>query len=271
MRPILFHVGGFAIWSHPVFAGLGIAVALYFTLDVSRRASRADKGLLFLVAGGMLGAAIFARYGLVFKYFQAADEPTLAGFLRYGGRSVLGGLVGGYLGVVLTKRFIGYKRATGDLFAPGVALGMGIGRIGCFLAERPGTVTTLPWGVRVPPDAAPLVLQCPGCLTGEAMHPSFVYEMIFDFAAAWVLFRITRSGRLPAKWMVEGDVFKAFLLAYAVFRLGVEFVRGNAAMWLGMSGSQLLALISTVALGMYFVRRRAAFSDTTPGVVLSPK
>lgn len=259
MHPILFRVGDLTVWSHPVFAGLGIAVALFVTARVSRRAGRADRSLLYLVAGGLVGAAIFARYGLVFRYLQAADEPTMAGFLRYGGRSLLGGLVGGYVGIVVMKRVIGYKRATGDLFAPGVALGMSVGRIGCFLAERPGTVTALPWGVRVPPDAVALVAQCPACVAGAAMHPSFLYEMAFDLAAAWVLFAVSRSGRMPRPWMVEGDVFKAFLLSYAAFRFVVEFVRGNPAMWLGMSGSQLMALISAIALTGYFLNRLGVY------------
>jgi phosphatidylglycerol:prolipoprotein diacylglycerol transferase len=258
MRPILFNVAGIDVWSHPLFAGLGIAIALFFTWRSARRAGRSDRTLLYIVAGGLVGAALFARFGLVFRYMQEADTPTLAGLLRFGGRSLVGGLVGGYLGVVVTKRLIGYKRATGDVFAPGVALGMAVGRIGCFLAERPGTVTTLPWGVRVPPDAVPLVPQCPGCVSGAAMHPSFMYEVVFDLIAAWVLFRWSRSGRSPAPWMVEGDQFRAFLFAYAVFRFFVEFVRGSPAMALGLSGSQIVAGVSSMVLAAYFVRRRGS-------------
>src|SRR5438477_9644545 len=99
------------------------------------------------------------------------------------------------------KKLIGYKRATGDLFAPGVALGMGIGRIGCFLSERPGTVTSVPWAVRVPAESAALVPQCPACLTGASMHPSFLYEMMVDFALAAWLFAILRPGRARPSWM----------------------------------------------------------------------
>jgi phosphatidylglycerol---prolipoprotein diacylglyceryl transferase len=263
MRPILFRAGELEVWSHPVFATLGILVAIAVTVHVSRRAGRADRALLFIIAGGLAGAAIFARFGLAPRYVQLADEPTLSGLLRYGGRTLLGGLVGGYLGVVLTKRAIGYTRATGDLFAPGVALGMAVGRIGCFLAEQPGTVTTLWWGVRVPESAVPLVGRCPGCVAGAPMHPSFLYESAFDIVAAWVLFALTRAGRPPARWMVEGDVFRAFLLAYAVFRVAVEQVRGNPTMAFGMSGSQITALISAIVLALYFARRRFAYRPAT--------
>jgi len=256
MRPILFQIGGIPIWSHDVFVTLGVAVAVVVSWEMARRRGRADQNLLWIIAGGLLLAAIFSRFGLVFRYLQQADEPTISGFIRYGGRTVLGGLAGGYLGVVLTKRLIGYRRATGDLFAPSVALGMAIGRIGCFLAERPGTVSTMPWAVRVPADAAPRIGQCPACLTGTAMHPSFLYEIAFLVLAAWTLFAASRRRRPLASWMVEGDLFKLFLLAYAVFRFFVEFVRDNPVMGFGLSGSQLMVLPSSVILALYFLRRR---------------
>ena len=256
MRPILFQIGGIPIWSHDVFVTLGVAVAVVVSWEMARRRGRADQNLLWIIAGGLLLAAIFSRFGLVFRYLQQADEPTISGFIRYGGRTVLGGLAGGYLGVVLTKRLIGYRRATGDLFAPAVALGMAIGRIGCFLAERPGTVSTVPWAVRVPADAAPRIGQCPACLTGAPMHPSFVYEIAFLVVCAWTLFAVSRRRRPFAPWMVEGDLFKLFLLAYAVFRFFVEFVRDNPVMGFGLSGSQLMVLPSSVLLALYFLRRR---------------
>src|SRR5262245_55863636 len=112
---------------------LGIVVALWVTHHYAVRERRDNWKLLAIVAGGLFLAAIFAKFSLAIQYFQFAEDPSWSGMLRYGGRTLLGGLVGAYLGVVLTKRYIGYTRPTGDLFAPGVALGMGIGRIGCFL------------------------------------------------------------------------------------------------------------------------------------------
>ena len=256
MRPVLFQIGTTVVWSHEIFVALGVAVALVASWRIARERGRADQDLLVIVAGGLLGAAILARLGLAIRYLQQADDPSLLGFLRHSGRSVLGGLAGGYFGVVASKRLIGYTRSTGDLFAPGVALGMAIGRIGCFLAERPGTVSALPWAVRVPADAAPRIVQCPACITGESMHPSFLYESAFLALVSWLLFRFVHRRAYPASWMVEGDLFKLFLLVYAAFRFFVEFVRGNPVMGLGMSGSQLRVLPTSILLALYFVRRR---------------
>lgn len=258
MRPILLHVGAYVVYSHAVFVALGIAIALVTTWRLATRAGRADQDLLAIIAGGLVGAAILARYGLAFRYLSQAHDPSLRGFLDYGGKSLLAGLAGAYAGVVITKRIIGYRRHTGDLLIPGTALGVAIGRVGCFLAERPGTVTTLPWGVRVSPDAAARITDCPACASGAAMHPSFLYEAAFLGVAALMLFRIAERRTLPVTWMAEGDIFKAFLLAYGIFRFLVEFVRGSPAMALGLSGSQLTVIPGVAALIVYFVRRRSA-------------
>ena len=265
MRPVLFQIGTTVIWSHEIFVTLGVAIALIASWRIARERDRANQDLLVIIAGGLLGAAILARLGLAIRYLQEADAPSLLGFLRHTGRTVLGGLAGGYGGIVLTKRLIGYSRSTGDLFAPGVAFGMAVGRIGCFLAERPGTVTSLPWAVRVPADAAPRIVQCPACLAGESMHPSFLYESAFLALVSWQIFRFVQRRTYPASWMVEGDLFKLFLLVYAAFRFFVEFVRGNPVMGFGMSGSQLMVLPTSILLALYFVRRRQrAFAPLAP-------
>ena len=258
MRPILLQVGSYVVYSHALFVALGIVVALITTWRLAAFAGRADQDLLIIVAGGLVGAAVLARYGLVFRYLSQAHDPSLRGFLDYSGKSLLAGLAGAYAEVVITKRIIGYRRHTGDLLIPGAALGIAIGRIGCFLAERPGTVTTLPWGVRVSRDAAARIADCPACASGAAMHPSFLYEAAFLGVVAWVLFRIAERRTLPVAWMSEGDIFKAFLLAYGIFRFFVEFVRGSPVMALGLSGSQLTVLPGVAALLVYFVRRRNA-------------
>jgi prolipoprotein diacylglyceryltransferase len=269
MRPILLQIGGHVFFSHTVFSALGVIVALVASWKIARRAGRADQDLLVIVAGGLVGAAILSRYGLVFRYLWEANDPSFRGFLAYGGKSLLAGLAGAYVGVVITKKLIGYRRPTGDLLVPGTALGMAIGRIGCFLAERPGTVTTLPWGVRVPPDAVPRIPHCPACVSGAAMHPSFLYEAAFLGLASLILFRIVRRPTTAPGWLAEGDIFKSFLLAYAAFRFFIEFVRGNNAMVFGLSGSQLTVVPGIVALVVYFIRRRHSYRAAPVDAVLA--
>ncbi len=75
----------------------------------------------------------------------------------------------------VAKRLVGYRVRTGDLFAPAVALGMAVGRVGCLLTELPGTPTGTSYGIRLDADAA----QRLGAPAGVPLHPSFVYEIVF--------------------------------------------------------------------------------------------
>ena len=140
---------------------------------------------------------------------------------------------------------------------------MAIGRIGCFLSEQVGTPTTLPWGLRLSKETLARIPNCSYCLPGVALHPSFVYEIAFHGAMfVWLLWywrpRIT----------VEGDLFKIYLLAYAIFRFFVEFVRGNPVLWNGLTGSQLFLIPSTLLLAAYFARRFWVDRDLHPPVVV---
>ena len=264
MHPILVTLGTTPFWSHAVFVAAGVAIALAMTWRVARVRRRATQELLWVIAGGLVGGAIFAKYGLLVRYVQDAVDPSMMGFLSYGGRSLLGGMAGAYAGVVLTKRLVGYAGHTGDLLVPGVALGIAVGRIGCHLAEMPGTVTTLPWGVHVPATFADRLRDCIACRSGAAMHPSFLYESLFLLLAAVWLYPRARGATYPAAWMRDGDLFKCFLLAYAIFRFLVEFVRGNPVMLWGLSGSQLTVLPAIVLLILYFSRSAGRNGATRP-------
>ena len=254
MRPILLHVGGLAVPAHETFILLGVlAAAAVFRHEARRRGVWGDERVLWIVAGTLVAGALGAKLATAWRYVAVTGDASLAGVVARGGRSILGGLAGAYLGAVLTKRVVGYRRHTGDLFAPAVALGMAIGRVGCLLAEPPGTPTSLPWGVRLTPAEAAAIPGCPAwCAAGGALHPSFAYEIAFHLAAFAALWWWLRP-----RVRVEGDLFKLYLLGYALFRFAVEFVRGNEVVWLGLTRAQLFLLPASALLASYFLRRRA--------------
>lgn len=249
MIPVL-DLGPLAIPTHDLFVVLGVATALAVLWARSSDAPRRSD-LAALVAGGLLTGAVFAKLGTGWQYLARAEDPSLIGLWLHGGQSVLGGLAGAYLGVLVTKRLIGYRNSTGDWFAPGVAAGLAVGRVGCFLTEQIGTPTTLAWGITVSPEVAATMPYCPSCASGLPMHPSFLYEIGFHLAALALL--IPFAGRIGR----PGNSFKLYLLAYAVFRFAVEFVRDNPVMLFGLSGSQIFLLVTVpVAIALYRWRGR---------------
>lgn len=251
MLPPLFRVGSLSVGWHNVFVTLGVlaATGVYFWEARRRRVLSFDTAVVAL--GALFFGGIAARLSAAVRYATSGDD-VLSTAWAYSGMSVLGGLAGAYAGAVLTKHWLGYRGKTGDLFAPAVALGMALGRWGCFLTEEPGTPTSLPWGIRLSPEAAARIPDCEGCVAGVAMHPSFLYEIAFHAIAfgvlLWLRDRLRSNG---------SHLLKLYLLAYAAFRFFVEFVRGNDILLAGLTRSQLFLLPTAVVLGAYFLRRGA--------------
>jgi phosphatidylglycerol:prolipoprotein diacylglycerol transferase len=234
---------------HGLFVLLGTAVAmLLFAASARRKVLTED--VVVLLAGALAGGALGSKLAVLWRYLDSTAAPSPWGLLISGGQSVLGGLSGAYLGVVLTKRLIGYRAGTGDLFAPAVALGIGIGRIGCLLTEPPGSPTGGSWGVVVDAARAARIAGFPPRWVGVPLHPSFLYEIPFHLAMAVVLMRLRARGAL------RGHLFTLYCLTYAPVRFLLEFVRGNPVVWHGLTRSQLFLIPATAALTVSFGRRR---------------
>jgi prolipoprotein diacylglyceryltransferase len=241
---VLARVGPVPILTHDVFVALGIAVAAWvFTREVRRRRMYDDR-LWYVVAGALVGGALLGRLGTWVQHLDPRTNASLAEQWLYGNRSILSGLLGAYVGAIVAKRIAGYRPSTGDLFAPAVAAGMAVGRIGCLLSEAPGTPTSLPWGITLAPDAA-LALGTPA---GVALHPSFAYEIAFH-VAAFLALRACRD-----RFDVQGTLFKLYLVGYAAFRFAVEFVRGNEIVFAGLTRPQWFILACAPLLVWHLVR-----------------
>ena len=251
MVPTLFEFGGLAVPTHSFFVVLGTGVALAMFALESRRRGVSSNSMWTVAAGALLGGAILAKASTAWRYVTEVEGFSIHGILVHGGKSVVGGLAGAYFGAVVTKRLLGYREKTGDVFAPAVALGIAVGRVGCFLTEQIGTPTGASWGFVPPADVAADIPNCPQCLLGVPLHPSFLYEIVFCLIAFGVLIAI--RDRIP----VPGELFKLFLLGYGLFRFGVEFVRGNPEMAFGLTGTQLFLLATMPLLIAYFITQLA--------------
>jgi phosphatidylglycerol---prolipoprotein diacylglyceryl transferase len=226
MHPQL-HVGDWLIQSYALFATLGwLAGGAVFYLEVRRRGWPLDK-LLFAAVGCFFGAIVggLAFGMLFFDWPEVVDRVTA---LELAGNSVVGGLAGGFLGVEIAKKLVGHTISTGEAFALAIPIGHAIGRVGCYLSGCCfGTPTTLPWGVTFPGASLAHTSQVTLGLVGAGdaplpVHPTQLYEIAFDlvlFAALFIVRDRTRT---------RGSLFRAYLFAYATFRLMLELVRGDS-------------------------------------------
>lgn len=226
---------------HFAFESLAYSTGFWYYLRERRRAGDVitTHARWWVVAAAIAGAAIGSR--LLF-WFEDPHE-TLAhwrdmAFLM-SGKTVVGGFTGGLIAVELVKWRIGVREATGDLFAVPLALGMAIGRLGCFLSglddHTYGVATSLPWGV----DFG----------DGIRRHPTQLYESLFALALAVAL---SAFAKRPHR---QGDVFKLFLGSYMAFRVVVDMLKPGVSIALGLTAIQWTAL-AVIAYYTYFLFER---------------
>ena len=251
MFPVLYQNGPIIVFTHDFFTLLGLAVGLLFYYRELRRRGMLSYQIFWISIAAIVGGGIGARLSVVWEhpaYYANIASVPLSYFFTHSGKSIIGGIVGGYLAIVVAKRAFRYTRSTGDCYAAAIPIAMAIGRVGCFLSELPlGTPTDLPWGIAASQEAASHFEVCPYC-TG-AMHPTMVYEIIFHLLAFALILRFRHLV------IVQGDTLKIYLLAAAVFRFLVEFLRANPEMVGGLTGAQVALIPLSVPLVSHFVRQ----------------
>jgi prolipoprotein diacylglyceryltransferase len=234
--------------AHTVFETLGWVVAYLLyrrqrrrlgdVVDPSRRRWITAAALI----GGLAGARLLH---LLEDPAQSALFWTDPVFVA-GGKTIVGGLIGGMIAVEFTKKRLGVTVATGDLLAVPLCVGIAIGRIGCFLAGLPdgtyGTPTSLPWGV----DFG----------DGVPRHPTQLYEMAFVLLLAAII--VIRQRQLAA---VAGDAFKVFMIGYLLFRLAIDFLKPAAH----VSGVSMIQWACLATLAFYAPHVRRLLSEVRGG------
>jgi prolipoprotein diacylglyceryltransferase len=221
---------------HPLFETLGYACGYWFY-----RHERAKQGdflnderrwsvIAAAAVGGLLGSRFLGVLeGLPSPGFHWQQFFAITG----GGKTIVGGLLGGWIGVELMKKIAGIRSRTGDLFAVPLCIGIAIGRVGCFFAglsdDTYGTPTSLPWGVNFG--------------DGISRHPTQLYEIVFLTVLGLVLYRWNERRHR------QGIIFRAFLAAYLAWRFLIDFIKPqplahglNMIQWACIAGFLVLAV-----------------------------
>lgn len=187
----------------------------------------ADDRRFVIIIGAALGALIGSRLLASLENLESFLHPASL-IYYYSNKTIVGGIIGGILGVEITKKFLKQKIATGDLFTFPLIFGIIIGRIGCLLTGvSDGTVgnpSNLPWAF----DQG----------DGIPRHPTALYEIIFLAILFFVLKKV--SNKTPLK---KGILFRLSIASYLMFRFFIEFIKPVENIFLGFSAIQIVSLI----------------------------
>lgn len=196
---------------HPVFEALGytLGFAAYKYARKTAGDILPEQQRWSVVAAAALGALLGSRLLGLLEQSPRMHLKLSQLFLPGGGKTIVGGLLGGWAAVELIKKIEGIRTRTGDLFSLPLCLGIGIGRIGCLTAgladDTYGKPTALPWAI----DFG----------DGIARHPAQLYEILF---LAWLALLLHWLGKRPH---TNGFLFRVFMFGYLSWRLLIDFLK----------------------------------------------
>jgi phosphatidylglycerol:prolipoprotein diacylglycerol transferase len=255
MHRTLFDLGPVSIHLY----GVMLAVAFWLGIELSSRMARKrsmdstviiDLGIVVLISSVVGSRALY-----VLTHLSEYRNDWL-GVIRVweGGLSFYGGLLAAVvLGIAFLKRKGLPVLGVTDIVAPQIALGIAIARIGCFLNGCCfGKASDLPWACRFPADS-----QAGWVMGGVAIHPTQLYSSIANLLIFLLLLRVSRRAYR------DGVVFYSFLVAYGIWRFGIDFLRYyEANMYVGLSGLtwNQFASIAMIATGLVLLLRKKAGS-----------
>jgi phosphatidylglycerol---prolipoprotein diacylglyceryl transferase len=236
-------IGSHPAW-HPVLETLAYASA--FAVYRAQRARQGDvvaepqrwTVLAAAAVGALAGSRLLGiaeQWPTVLAAWRSGQ--TLRLLVAPGGKTIVGGLLGGWLAVEMVKKLTGIRRRTGDLFALPLCVGIAVGRIGCFVAgladDTYGKPTRLPWAVNLG--------------DGIGRHPVQIYEILF-----LALLGIAVSTRRP---LPEGARFRIFMAGYLAWRFIIDFLKPQPLV-AGMNLIQWACVAGILALAVDEIRRR---------------
>ncbi|QOV91557.1 prolipoprotein diacylglyceryl transferase [Humisphaera borealis] len=264
--PVYIHLFGVTLHPHTVFEILayGLGSRLFFFLrkrSAGRQPSLPIEKTLLLLCGCTVGALLGAKLLALAESWREISAAAAANPLAWvAGKTIVGGILGGWIGVEIAKKLTGVRKSTGDTFVFPLILGIAIGRVGCFLTgledHTHGNANALPWAV----DFG----------DGVRRHPTQLYEIAYlaTLAIVLVLPPVRRLWSVPAGQVQSGRLFRLFVIGYLSFRFAIEFIKPTDKTLLGLSAIQWASLLAVGWTAVQLLRKRSPQAiDSSPSAI----
>src|SRR5437867_1293819 len=255
MFPYVFHIGGYSQSTYGLLVALAFLAALALAGRLARREGLSQEAVMnlgmYCALAGIVGAKILMFLVDLPQYLSNPRDIVSLATLRAGG-NFFGGLILALLVAWYYMRKKGLPLLkTADIFAPALALGHAIGRLGCFAAGCCwGVPTHVPWAVTFTNRAANELVGVP---LDVPLHPTQLYEAFAEAAIFAVLMWRFRKPHQP------GALIGLYLILYGTARFLVEFVRNHEQgnLWGGpLDTSQYISLVLVALAAVWQMKAR---------------
>jgi phosphatidylglycerol:prolipoprotein diacylglycerol transferase len=251
--PIVYlHLGPVRISPHGIATAVGFLAGARLLLARTRLAGIADEVVHSMLTRAALGALVGARVAYAVNHFSEYDNPLEVLQVWQGGLSLFGGITGGILAALpVVRREKIHFWPLMDAAAPGLALGIAIGRVGdLVVGDHLGKETDFALGFKC--TGADSASPCDAQL-GSGVHMPALYDLVSAAMLLGVLLWLRRRVDRP-----DGQLILVAAAWYGTGRFLEDFLRIDDVVSIGLSGSQLTAaLLVVVALSLLLARRSA--------------
>ncbi|MFS8810336.1 prolipoprotein diacylglyceryl transferase [Synechococcus sp. R65.1] len=259
--PLVFSWGPFSLRWYGLLIGLSTVLGLVLARHLAERRGLSPDVMPNLLPWLVVGSLPLARlYYVAFEWERYRHGPwwkVLA--LWQGGMAIHGALLGGSIALYLFAR---QQRLNfwllADCIVPSLSLGQGIGRWGNFFNNEA-------YGEALPPDSRLRVqLQLPD---GSRVHPTFLYESLWNFSLFGILLFLSYRGRLP-----PGTLLGFYLVGYSLGRFWIEGLRTDSLMLGSLRVAQVVSL-ALIAVGLALIgtaQRRASRQEEGRAIPTQP-
>jgi len=257
-EPIVrIEIGPLSISPHGIGIAVGFLIGARFMLPRSRRKGIPDDLVYPLFTLAAIGAIVGARVAYVLNHLSEYESPLEVVQVWKGGISLLGGFIGAILFAIprIRKSGLSFWRVM-DAAAPGMALGVVVGRVGdLVVGDHLGKPTDFFLGYRCPELGVATSSPCgptefAARTPGAVVHQTALYDLLFAAVLLGLLLLFEKRDRF------DGFMVCLFGAGYGTARVIEDFLREDLRR-LGLTGSQWVAILTlTLSLFVLLVRRR---------------